>query len=322
MSFNIIGTGSAVPKQVVTNDDLAKILETSDEWISTRVGTKERRILNVNNEPEGLLTLAVEAGHNAIDNAGLSPSDIDMVICSTVHGEYVTPAMSCLIAKRLGINCDRVIDMNMACCGFIFALDMADSYIMSGKASKILIVCAESMSRIVDWNDRSMCVLFGDAAGAVVLEKGDKCIDIKLTADGQTDHLYMNHINDNCPYSGNEDHPFVLTMNGQEIYKFAVKSICNEVTSILDRNNIDIGDVKYFLIHQANKRIIDSAMNKLGQPSEKYPCNIEQYGNTSSATLPLLLDEINRGGMLNDGDLLVLNVFGAGLTTAACLLKF
>ena len=322
MSFNIIGTGSAVPKQVITNDDLAKILDTSDEWISTRVGTKERRILNINNEPEGLLTLAVEAGKNAIDNARLSSCDIDMVICSTLQGEYLTPSMSCLIAKRLGITCERVMDMNMACCGFIYALDMADSYLNSGKASKVLIICAEAMSRIVDWTDRSMCVLFGDAAGAVVVEKGDKCIDIKMANDGQVENLYMRHVSDNCPYSGNKPYTPYLTMNGQEIYKFAVKSICNEITSILDRNNIDISDVKYFLLHQANKRIIDSAMNKLGQPSEKYPCNIEHYGNTSSATLPLLLDEINRNGMLTEGDLLVLNVFGAGLTTAACIIKW
>ena len=322
MSFNIIGTGSSVPKQIITNDDLAKIIDTSDEWINTRVGIKERRILNAENEPEGLLTLAAEAGRSAMENAGLSPSDIDMVICSTVQGEYVTPAMSCLISKKLGINCNKVIDMNMACCGFIFALDMADSYIIAGKVSRALIVCAEGMSRNVDWNDRSMCVLFGDAAAAAVIEKGDKCIDIKLTSDGNVENLYMPHVVDNCPYSGGERVPSVLRMNGQEIYKFAVKSICNETTAILERNKIDISDVKYFLLHQANKRIIDSAMSKLKQPAEKYPCNIERYGNTSSATLPLLLDEINRGGMLASGDLLVMTVFGAGLTTASCLIKW
>jgi 3-oxoacyl-(acyl-carrier-protein) synthase III len=322
MSFNIIGTGSSVPKQVITNDDLSKILDTNDEWISTRVGTKTRHILTVENEPEGLLTLALEAGRKAIENAGLSPSDIDMVICSTVQGEYVTPSMSCLISKKLGINCNHVMDMNMACCGFIFSMDMADSYIMSGKVSRVLIICAEAMSRNVDWNDRSMCVLFGDAAGAAVLEKGDKCIDIKLTSDGQMENLYMPHVVDNCPYSHGEKPLSVLQMNGQEIYKFAVKSICNETMSILERNNIDINDVKYFLLHQANKRIIDSAMSKLGQPPEKYPCNIQNYGNTSSATLPLLLDEINRDGMLTSGDLLLMTVFGAGLTTAACLIKW
>ena len=322
MSFNIIGTGSSVPKQVVTNDDLAKIIDTNDEWISTRVGTKERRILNAENEPEGVLTLALEAGRKAIENAGLSPSDIDMVICSTVQGEYVTPSMSCLISKKLGINCNYVLDINMACCGFIFALDTADSYIMSGKISRALIVCAEAMSRNVDWTDRSMCVLFGDAAGAAVIEKGDKCIDIKLTSDGQVENLYMPRVVDNCPYSEGERQPSVLLMNGQEIYKFAVKSICNETSAILERNNIDINDVKYFLLHQANKRIIDSAMSKLKQPPEKYPCNIQNYGNTSSATLPLLLDEINREGMLTAGDLIVMTVFGAGLTTAACIIKW
>lgn len=321
MSFKITGTGSAVPKQMITNHDLSKIIDTSDEWISTRVGTKERRILNTFNEPHGLITLAVEAAEKAIGNARIDKPEIDMIICSTVQGEYVTPSMSPLIAKELGIEA-RVADTNMACCGFIYALDIADAYIMSGKASKILVVCAEAMSRIIDWTDRSTCVLFGDAAGAVVIEKGDNCIDIMLTSDGQIENIYMPHMNNNCPYSGDDNRPSVLNMNGQEIYKFAVKAIYNDIISILTRNNMTTDDIKYFLAHQANKRIIDSAMNKLGIPVDKYPCNIEKYGNTSSATIPLLLDEINRLGMVKSGDIILMNVFGAGLTTAACLIKW
>lgn len=321
MSFKITGTGSAVPKQMITNHDLSKIIDTSDEWISTRVGTKERRILNRVNEPHGLITLAVKAAEKAIENSGIEKSEIDMVICSTVQGEYITPSMSPLIAKELGIDV-KVMDMNMACCGFVYALDMADAYIMSGKAAKILIVCAEAMSRMVDWTDRSTCVLHGDASGAVIVEKGDNCIDIILTADGQIENLYINHTNNNSPYSSEEELPMGEKMNGQEIYKFAVKAIYNDINSILTRNNMTTDDVKYFLAHQANKRIIDSAMNKLGVPVDKYPCNIEKYGNTSSATIPLLLDEINRLGMINSGDIILMNVFGAGLTTAACLIKW
>lgn len=322
MSFKIIGTGSAMPKQVITNDDLTKILDTSDEWIRTRVGITERRIINTENEPRGLLTLAVTSGRNALENSGLEPSEIDMVICPTLQGEYITPAMSCLVAKELGIECNFVFDINMGCCGYIFALDLADTYIRSGKVKNVLIVCAEALSRTVDWTDRSMCVLFGDGSAASVITKADNFTDIRLTTDGQVENLYMPHINSNCPYSSNNDNKTVMQMNGQEIYKFAVKSICSEITSIMERNNISSNDVKYFLLHQANQRIIASAMNKLGQTEEKCPTNIERYGNTSCVTIPLLLDEINRARMLCDGDLLVLNAFGAGLSTGVCILKW
>jgi 3-oxoacyl-[acyl-carrier-protein] synthase-3 len=321
--LKIYGTGSSVPKQTITNDDLTKIMDTNDEWITTRTGISERHILNSENEPRGLLTIAVEACFRAVEDSAIDAARIDMVICSTLHGEYITPAMSCLIAKELGLpTTARVIDVNMGCSGFIYALDMAEAYLDSGKASNIIIVCAEALSRCVDWTDRSSCILFGDAAAAVVVGRGEGLVDIKLTSDGNAEILHQPHIDTNCPYSGENGEPHYLTLNGQEVYKFAVTSIYNNILEILSKNQIDIETVKYFLLHQANIRIINSALGKLKQPAEKFPSNIDRYGNTSSATIPLLLDELRRAGKIACGDLLVLDAFGSGLSTAVCVLRF
>ncbi|MCL2519272.1 MAG: ketoacyl-ACP synthase III [Oscillospiraceae bacterium] len=315
MSFKICGTGIAIPPKVITNEDLSKILDTSDDWIRTHTGVIERHILN-----GSLLDLAVEACEKAIEDSGVI--EIDLLICSTLQGEYITPSMSPLIAKRLNLTCRHMFDINMACSGFVYALDMADAYILSGKARNVLIVCAEALSRATDWTDRSTCILFGDGAAAVVLRPGEGCVDIQLSSDGNVDLLYMGHVNDNCPFTEKNPVDTVIYMEGKEVYKFAVKAICNDINKILADKNLSYDDIKYFLVHQANKRIIDSAIAKFKQPEEKFPCNIDRYGNTSSATLPLLIDELKKADKLQDGDLLVLSAFGAGLTTGVCLLKW
>ncbi len=318
MNFKICGTGSCVPQTVITNNDLAAFMETSDEWIRTRTGIVERRILS----DGSLLDLAEKASLNAIDNAGLEPDDLDMIIFSTLQGDYISPSMSCLLSARLGVNCHQMFDMNMGCSGFLFALDMADSYIVSKKASIVLVVCAEAVSRMVDWTDRSTCILFGDGAGAVVCGAGECCIDMALNIRGSYENLYIDRTPGNWPYSRNEKKSAFLHMVGQEIYKFAVEAITQTISEILVKNSLTPDDIKFFILHQANMRIINSAKQKLNQPDEKFPHNLERYGNTSSASVPLLLDEINRSGLLKKDDKIILSAFGAGLTTSVCILTW
>lgn len=318
MSFKICGTGSCVPKTVVTNNDLTLILDTSDEWIKTRTGIEERRVL----KDETLLDLAEKASLAAIKNAGVSAADVDMIIFSTLQGDYISPSMSCLLSTRLGINCSHMLDINMACSGFIFSLDLADSYITSKKASCILIVCSEGMSRLVDWTDRSTCILFGDGAGAVIVSEGDGIIDLSLKIKGSDEFINIGRGSDNSPYSAAQKSVPFLHMNGQEIYKFAVESITNGIAEMLEKNSLTADEIKCFVLHQANMRIINSAKQKLCQPNEKFPHNLEHYGNTSSASIPILLDEINRDGLLQKGDKIVLSAFGAGLASSVCILNW
>ncbi len=318
MSFRICGTGSCVPETVVTNSDLASFLDTSDEWIKMRTGISERRVM----KNETLLDLAEKASLEAINNAGITSADVDMIIFSTLQGDYISPSMSCLLSAKLGIKCFHMFDINMGCSGFIFALDMADSYIISKKASVILIVCSEGMSRMSDWTDRKTCILFGDGAGAVICGIGDDCIDISLNIKGSYEHLYVGRSSDNSPFAQTEKSPGFLHMNGQEIYKFAVEAITRDVSDILEKNSLTPDDIKYFIIHQANMRIINSAKQKLEQPDEKFPHNLEFYGNTSSASVPLLLDEMNRAGLIKKDDKILLSAFGAGLTTSVCILNW
>ena len=318
MSFKICGTGSSVPETVVTNNDLAAFLDTNDEWIKTRTGISERRVM----KSETLLDLAERSSLEAVNDAGLMLSEIDMIIFSSLQGDFISPSMCCLLSARLGVNCTHMFDINMGCSGFLFALDMADSYITSKKADAVLIVCAEGMSRMTDWNDRKTCILFGDAAGAVICVPGDGCMDISLNIKGGYEHLYIGRSSNNSPFAQTQDHPPFLHMNGQEIYKFAVEAITKDILTLLDKNVMTPDDIEYFIIHQANMRIIDSARQKLEQQENKFPHNLERYGNTSSASIPLLLDEINRAGLLKKDDKILLSAFGSGLTTSACILNW
>ncbi|NLK39457.1 MAG: ketoacyl-ACP synthase III [Clostridiales bacterium] len=318
MSFFITGTGSAIPGLCVPNDALSGFLDTNDEWIRTRTGIRQRNILT----SESLLDLAERSAIEALSLSKCSPLSIDMIICSTLHGDFFTPSMSCLLSKRLGINCRHMLDINMGCSGFIFALELAAAYFDSKRVKRVLIVCAEAMSRLVDWEDRSTCVLFGDGAGAVILEEGEGLIDLACSIDGEYENLNIPGIEGNSPFSQKRDTMPYLNMNGQEIYKFAVSAIINDITSMLEKNAIPPDDVAYYFLHQANIRIIESARHKLKQPEEKFPCNIESCGNTSSATIPILLDEVNRQGKIKKGDVLLLSAFGSGLTSAVALLRW
>lgn len=317
MSFNIIGTGMYVPDNIVTNDDLAKIVDTNDEWISKRVGIKQRHI----SVDETAAQMGYKAAVNAIENAGIKKEDIDLILCATVSGESVSPNTACMVQHYLGVDC-MAYDISAACSAFIFLLETAAGYFARGKVNNVLVIGAERMSRIIDWEDRSTCVIFGDGAGAAVLTKGDGYIDSRFKVIGGDDVIDIpQHIGKSPWYKPEAKSPYVH-MEGQETFKFAVNSITTDITAIMESNNITKEDVDHVVLHQANKRIIDFAVSRLKMDSEKFYVNIEKYGNTSSASIPIALDEMNRKGLLKKGDTVVLSAFGGGLASATCLLKW
>ena len=317
MGLKILGTGSSLPKLSVTNDMLSGLMDTNDEWISTRTGIKSRYICS----DEKLLDLAADAAKKAIDMARIDKDEIDTIICTTVCSDYLTPSMACMINKELGISC-RSLDINAACSGFIYGLELAKAYIDSGIAKKILLVSAENMTRLSDWSDRSTCVLFGDGAGATVLSEGDDLMAVSVTAKGNEELLNISGIHGNSPFDKTEAGENFLHMNGKEVYKFAVSSICEELEKTVKEAGIEFKDVDYILLHQANMRIIGAAQKRLPVAKEKYLSNIDRCGNTSSASIPILLDEEARKGRFKKGDILLMSAFGGGLTTGTCAIKW
>ncbi len=315
--MKIIGTGSAHPSCAVTNEMLEKFLDTTDEWITERTGIKERCVIS----SEKLEDLAVIAANKALEDANLTATDIDFIICSNVVNEYVTPALSCIIQGKLGATCPTV-DINAACAGFLFAMDMAEDKLQCKKAKNILIVCAEEPSRMVSWQNRSTCVLFGDGAGAAVVTEGDELKAIRLTTSSLADVLYYQRKLEPTPYISKDEDYEPLVMKGREVFKHAVTSSCRDIRKLLNQTGLEPQDIKYYVLHQANRRIIDSIRNFLGVDEERVPHNVERYGNISSAALPALLDELNREGKLQKGDKLVFSAFGAGFTTGACIIEW
>ena len=315
--MKIIGTGSAHPTCKVTNEMLEQFLETSDEWITERTGIKERLVIS----SEKLEDLAVIAANKALEDANLTAADIDYIICSNVVNEYVTPALSCIIQGKLGATCPT-LDINAACAGFLFAIDMADDKLRAKKAKNILIVCAEEPSRMVSWQNRSTSVLFGDGAGAAVVTEGDELKAIRLTTSSLAEVLYYQRKLEPTPYITKEENFEPLVMRGREVFKHAVTSSCRDIRKLLNQTGLQPEDIKYYVLHQANRRIIDSIRNFLGVDEERVPHNVERYGNISSAALPALLDELNRAGKLQKGDKLVFSAFGAGFTTGACVIEW
>ncbi|MDD4799017.1 MAG: ketoacyl-ACP synthase III [Clostridia bacterium] len=314
MSLKILSVKKSVPQKIVSNEDLAKFLDTNDQWISSRTGIKNRHICT----SESLVDLCEDAVKKAVEQAGIAFSDIDLVICSTLCGDYLMPSLACCVCERIKISCPA-FDINAACSGFIYALDIADGYISTGKANNILIISAEMMSKLVDWTDRTTCVLFGDGAAACIVTKGNAIRYLKLTAKGDTNLLSFPVGTGNSPYKETRSNGFV-NMQGQEVFKFAVFMIESQSKLAFEKLNITADDIDYFVLHQANKRIIESARTRLKQPEEKFPINIQNYGNISSVTIPLLLDEMLEDGRIKKGTRLFLSAFGAGLTTGTCVM--
>lgn len=315
MNFKITGTGSYLPERVVTNDDLAGMVETSDEWIRQRVGIHERRVAT----SETTVDMAVNAAKSALDAAGVDPSELDLILTSTVSGEMVSPSTACMVQKRLGATY-MAYEINAACSAFIFLLETAAGYFARGKAKKALLIGTEKLSRILNWQDRSTCVIFGDGAGAVVVEAGENYLDSTFDVQGDDEVIRIPHWHGESPFDTTEPEEPFIHMAGQETFKFAVSSITRDVKLLLERNSLTADDIKYIVPHQANARIIDTAARRLKIPQEKFYLNIDRLGNTSSASIPIALDELAHSGKLERGDKLIFSAFGGGLSAAAALL--
>ena len=320
--MKIIGTGSALPKKVVTNDMLSEFLETSDEWITTRTGIRTRHIIT----DERFEDLATEAAAQAIESAGLCPDDIDYIICSNVSNLYVTPHLSSIIMGNLGMKgplCPT-FDVNAACVGFVQSLDVCDALLATGRARNILLVAAEECTRFCDWTDRNCSVLFGDGAGAVVLTKGDSLIASKLTTIPMPDVIVYKNPMEATPFETGEgiDTHSPLVMKGREVFRMAVTSAARDIAEVAASAGLTLDDIDHFLLHQANLRINEAIRENLKQPQEKFPTNVQRFGNTSSASIPLLLDEGVRQGSIRRGDTMLFSAFGAGFVTGTMILKY
>jgi 3-oxoacyl-[acyl-carrier-protein] synthase-3 len=314
--MKILATGSAVPERVVTNDDLAAFLDTSDQWIRTRTGICQRRVAD-----RPLEFLAAQAAQNALEASGLQAGQLDLILCSNVLSRYVAPGLGCIVAGLIGAQCP-CLDINGACAGFLYALELAQAQLQTGRYQRVLIVCAEEPSSAVDWTDRATCVLFGDAAAAAIVTGDGEPARFLMRAQANREVLYALRDAGNCPYEKENPQAQPLWMNGQEVYKFAVHAAAQDIRALCQGQKIVPEAVNWFLLHQANARILEAVRMRLAQPQEKFPSNIDRYGNTSSAGLPLLIDELNRAGTLRRGDLVAMSAFGAGLTTGACLMRW
>ena len=318
----MIGFGLYTPKNLVENERLQEFLETSDEWIRTRTGI-ERRYISLD---ENTSDLAVEASKKALSQAGLSAEDIDLIIVATVTPDNFTPSTACIVQDKLGAKNAWAFDINAACTGFIYALKLGRSLIRSGEANNALIIGAETLSKALNWEDRGSCVLFGDGAGATVLTSteedcGIKCVNVK--SDGSKgDSLVIQGLPLNSPFKdGREVSKNYINMNGREIFKFATKVMEESIVEILEKENIKIEDIAAIIPHQANLRIIDYVVKRLGIPREKFITNLQNYGNTSGASIPIALCESIDEGNLKKGDNIIMVGFGGGLTWGAALIK-
>jgi 3-oxoacyl-[acyl-carrier-protein] synthase-3 len=324
-SFGILGIGTYVPEKIMTNFDLEKIVDTSDEWIQKMTGIKERRIAAEN---EATSDLAYNAAVKALESSNTKAEDLDLIVVATMTPDYFTPSVSAILQKRLGAHHAAAFDLGAACSGFVYGLETGGNFIATGMYKKVLVIGAEVFSRILDWEDRNTCVLFGDGAAAAVLgkvEEGYGLIGSHLGADGDLDDVLV------IPAGGSrtpathetvDNRSHYLKMKGPEVFKFAVKAMPGAVEKVLENTGIDIDELELIVPHQANMRIINSAAKRLKFPVEKFVINLDRYGNTSAASVGLALGEALEKGMIKKGDNIALVGFGAGLTYASCVMKW
>ncbi|MDP6674304.1 MAG: beta-ketoacyl-ACP synthase III [Gammaproteobacteria bacterium] len=321
MYSRISGTGRCLPERILTNADLAQMVDTSDEWIRTRTGIERRHIAA---EDQTTTDLAEGAARQAMEVAGVAPGDIDFLVVGTTTPDVVFPNVGCLVQERLGIGGFAAFSLEAACSGFIYALSVADQFVSSGKARRALVIGAETLSRIIDWNDRSTCVIFGDGAGAVVLEPSDEpgIISTHLRADGQyKDLLYHPYGTSKKQQADDDEQPF-LQMKGNEVFKVAVRRLESIVDETMATNNLERGSIDWLIPHQANLRIIQLTAKRLGMSMEKVIMTLRDHGNTSAASVPMALDVAVRDGRVNRGDLLLLEAFGGGFTWGSALIRY
>lgn len=320
MTGRICGTGSALPRLRVSNDDLSKIMDTSDEWIKSRTGIGTRHLAT----EETTTSLAVEAAEKALKDAAVEAEELDLIVAASVTSDKLIPPLSCEVQSALGAGNATAFDISAGCSGFLFALNIVQAYIESGRCRKALIIGAEVLSKIMDWNDRSTCVLFGDGAGAaVVCADEEGVLSIVQGSDGARGQVLscMNRPVNN-PWRKNDTALDYVSMNGQEVYKFAVRKVPACIEEALQQAGVAAEEVKLFVLHQANIRIIEAVAKRLHQPMDKFPVNLTECGNVSAASVPILLDNMNCRGMIGEGDKIVLAGFGAGLTWGAAVLTW
>ena len=320
----ITGIGSHAPERVMTNDELARIVDTSDEWIVERTGIRERRVAAAD---EALSDLALPAAKDALAQAGVDPAEVDLLVVATVTPDMLFPSTGAILADQLGAKAAAAYDLSAGCTGFVYAVAQAHGMVSAGLAEHALVVGGDVLSKIVDWQDRSTCVLFGDGAGAVVIERSRAggFLGFELGADGSGGpQLYMPAGGSRAPASAETvaDRQHFAKMNGREVFKFATRVLVDSAEKVLDQSGVPVADVDLYVPHQANVRIIDHARKKLGIPEERTVVNVDRYGNTSSGSIPLALGEAESAGRLQPGDLVLMTGMGAGLTWGSALIEW
>lgn len=317
----IAGTGSYLPEKVLTNDDLAKLVDTSDEWIRSRTGIRERHIAA---DDQTTSDLAYEAAVRALEAAGVQASELDLIVVGSTTPDLIFPSTACLLQARLGVAGCGALDVNAACSGFVYALSVADKFIRSGDCKTVLVVGAETLTRIVDWNDRTTCVLFGDGAGAVVLKADAETgiLSTHLHADGSKKELLWDPVGVSVGFGEGKNGGGALLMKGNDVFKYAVKALDSVVDETLEANGLDKHDLDWLIPHQANLRIIEATAKRLEMSMEQVVVTVDRHGNTSSASVPLALDAAIRSGRVQRGQLLLLEAFGGGFTWGSALLRY
>ncbi len=324
MGAVITGTGSCLPEKILTNHDLEKMVDTSDEWIRSRTGIATRRISGPGEEA---FTLATRAAQKAMDMAGVVPEDLDLIIVATITSHMTMPSCACFVQKELGAGNAFAWDLNAACSGFLFSLDTAAKHVLIEKEKTVLVIGSETLSSRVNWQDRNTCILFGDGAGAAIVRYHDDnrgMRSFELNSDGSLWNLLYLHSSPSCnPDLVQPDNPGpYMLMAGREVFKHAVKAMETSILTLLDREGVSVDDISLMIPHQANIRILNKLMARLGICKEKVFINVHKYGNTSAASIPIALDEANREGRLQRGDLLLLCSFGGGFTWGAGLIRW
>jgi 3-oxoacyl-[acyl-carrier-protein] synthase-3 len=323
----ITGTGSSLPGKILTNQDLERMVDTSDEWITSRTGIKERRIAV---EGEFTSTFAIEASRRALAMAGVKAEELDLIILGTVTPDFPFPATACIVQHEIGASNAAAFDLSAACSGFIFGLSIADKYIRTGEAKKVLVIGAEVLSRVVDWTDRNTCILFGDGSGAAVVEATDGdngLLSTHIFSNGSFwNTLYQPGCGNRNPATSEQtitERLFYIKMEGNDVFKHAVRAMEEAACTALTANGMTPSDVSLLIPHQANRRIIDATAKRLGiTEEERVFINLHNYGNTSSASIPISLDEANRSGRMKAGDIVLLDAFGGGFTYGSALMRW
>src|SRR3954466_5681100 len=324
-TVSIVGTGSYLPERVLTNDDLMKIVDTTDEWITTRTGIKERRIAG---KDELTSDMATKAALRALEQAEISPADVDLILVATATPDMLFPATACFVQKKIGAKKAACLDISAACAGFLFGIEIAQQFITSHTHDVVLVIGAEKLTSITNWTDRNTCVLFGDGAGAAVLRHRGSThgvISTHIGSDGDfSDILFMPGGGSRCPITAENAHMNLATihMTGKEVYKQAVIAMISAAHKVLEKAGLTIDDIACVIPHQANRRIIEAIADRLKIPIEKFYVNLDRYGNTSAAAVAIALDEANRTGRIKAGDYILMVVFGGGLTWASTVIEW